>query len=71
MKRTIHPRSQGFCDLDGSELYQREDDKRDTVMRRIQVYQDQTAPLIEYYRQQGLLYEVDGTIGIENVTGSI
>ncbi|MGB8252462.1 MAG: adenylate kinase [Anaerolineaceae bacterium] len=62
------PKVAGICDLDGSELYQREDDKRETVMRRIQVYQDQTAPLIEYYRQQGLLNEVDGTIGIENVT---
>lgn len=62
------PKVAGTCDLDGSELYQREDDKRETVMRRIQVYQDQTAPLIEYYRQQGLLIEVDGTIGIENVT---
>jgi len=62
------PKVAGICDLDGSELYQREDDKRETVMRRIQVYQDQTAPLIEYYRQQGLLIEVDGTIGIENVT---
>jgi adenylate kinase len=62
------PRVSGICDLDGSELYQREDDKRDTVLHRIQVYQEQTAPLIEYYRHQGLLTEVDGTIGIENVT---
>jgi adenylate kinase len=62
------PKVAGICDLDGSALYQREDDKRETVMRRIQVYQDQTSPLIEYYRQQGLLVQVDGTIGIENVT---
>ncbi len=58
------PKVAGICDLDGSALYQREDDKRETVMRRIQVYQDQTAPLIEYYRLQGLLVQVDGTIGI-------
>ncbi|MBN2256435.1 MAG: adenylate kinase [Anaerolineaceae bacterium] len=62
------PRVAGICDLDGSALYQREDDKRETVMHRIQVYQDQTAPLIEYYRKQNLLTEIDGTIGIENVT---
>jgi adenylate kinase len=62
------PKVAGICDLDGSELYQREDDKHETVMRRIQVYQQQTEPLIDYYRQQGLLNEVDGTIGIENVT---
>jgi adenylate kinase len=62
------PKVTGICDQDGSALYQREDDKRETVMRRIQVYQEQTAPLIEYYRQQGLLVQIDGTIGIENVT---
>jgi adenylate kinase len=62
------PKVAGICDQDGSALYQREDDKRETVIRRIQVYQEQTAPLIEYYRQQGVLVQVDGTIGIENVT---
>ena len=65
------PKVAGICDLDGSALYQREDDKRETVMRRIQVYQDQTAPLIEYYRQQGLLTQVDGTIGIGRVTDQL
>jgi len=62
------PQVPGICDQDGSALYQREDDKHETVMRRIQVYQEQTAPLIDYYRQQNLLFQVDGTIGIENVT---
>lgn len=62
------PRVPGVCDQDGSALYQREDDKRETVMRRIQVYQEQTAPLIDYYRRQGLLDQIDGTIGIMNVT---
>jgi adenylate kinase len=62
------PKVPGICDQDGSALYQREDDKRETVIRRIQVYQEQTAPLIEYYRQQGLLVQIDGTIGITNVT---
>jgi adenylate kinase len=62
------PKVPGICDQDGSALYQREDDKRETVMRRIQVYQEQTAPLIDYYRRQGLLDQIDGTIGITNVT---
>ncbi len=62
------PKVPGICDQDGSALYQREDDKRETVMRRIQVYQEQTAPLIDYYRRQGLLDQIDGTIGIKNVT---
>ena len=65
------PKVTGICDLDGSALYQREDDKRETVMRRIQVYQDQTAPLIEHYRLQDLLVQVDGTIGIGHVTDQL
>jgi adenylate kinase len=62
------PRNQGVCDLDGSELYQREDDRTDTVVRRIQVYLEQTAPLIEFYRQRGLLTEINGAQSIEKVT---
>jgi adenylate kinase len=62
------PKVAGICDLDGSALYQRDDDKLETVKHRIQVYQEQTAPLIEYYRQRGLLAQVDGTIGIDLVT---
>jgi adenylate kinase len=58
----------GVCDYDGSELYQREDDKTETVIRRIRVYLEQTMPLIEYYRQQGVLVEVDGNQKIEQVT---
>jgi adenylate kinase len=58
----------GVCDIDGSELYQREDDQRETVERRIRVYMDQTSPLIEHYRSAGLLAEVDGTLPIEEVT---
>ena len=45
------PQKSGVCDLDGSDLYQRDDDKVETVKRRIQVYFEQTAPLIKYYRE--------------------
>ena len=62
------PQKPGVCDVDGSELYQREDDKPATVERRIRVYFEQTAPLIEYYRAAGLLAEVDGTQPIETVS---
>jgi adenylate kinase len=62
------PRQSGICDEDGSELYQREDDKAETVTRRIRVYLEQTEPLIAYYRQRGLLIEIDGTKSIEEVT---
>jgi adenylate kinase len=58
----------GRCDHDGSELYQREDDKVETVTRRIRVYLEQTQPLIDYYRQRNLLIEVDGKQPIEKVT---
>ena len=58
----------GICDLDGSELYQRDDDRSETVMNRIKVYMAQTSPLIEYYRALGLLAEINGTQTIEAVT---
>jgi adenylate kinase len=62
------PREAGRCDIDGSELYQRDDDKAETVIRRIHVYMEQTQPLIDYYRQRGLLLEIDGTQPIEQVS---
>ena len=61
------PKVDGKCDLDGFELYQREDDKAETVQNRIRVYFAQTSPLIEYYRQRGLLAEIDGTRSIDLV----
>jgi adenylate kinase len=65
------PKKAGVCDIDGSELYQRDDDKSETVLHRIAVYLKQTAPLIEYYRKRGLLTEVDGAQEIEQVTASL
>lgn len=65
------PRKPGVCDEDGSELYQREDDKPETVKRRIHVYFEQTSPLIDYYRDAGLLIEVDGTQPIDEVTSTL
>ncbi|MFW5713398.1 MAG: adenylate kinase [Brevefilum sp.] len=58
-------------DIDGSQLYQREDDKPETVRHRIEVYNEQTAPLIEYYRKKDILVEIDGTQSIESVTEDI
>jgi len=65
------PKQAGICDFDGSELYQRDDDKRETVIERIQVYLQQTAPLIEYYKKSGVLVEVDGDHPIEKVTENL
>ncbi len=65
------PRVPGRCDLDGSELYQRPDDRPEAVIRRLEVYEQQTAPLVEYYRARGVFREVDGIGGVEEVTRRI
>jgi len=65
------PQRTGVCDFDGSQLYQREDDRAETVTRRIQVYFAQTAPLITHYRERGLLSEIDGAQPIEKVTADL
>jgi len=62
------PKQAGTCDYDASELYQRDDDKAETVIHRIQVYLDQTSPLIAHYRDLGKLIEIDGMQSIEQVT---
>jgi adenylate kinase len=62
------PKNDKLCDFDGSELYQRDDDKAETVKHRIEVYFDQTSPLISYYRDHGKLIEIDGTRPIDQVT---
>mgnify|MGYP001122713432 CR=1 FL=1 len=65
------PQEEGVCDKCGGDLYQRSDDKEETVRRRFRVYVEETAPLIDYYRRQGLLTEIDGEQGIESVQGKI
>jgi adenylate kinase len=62
------PKQPGICDYDGSELYQRNDDKAETVAKRIHVYLEQTMPLVEYYRERGKLIEIDGAKPVEQVT---
>ncbi|MDL1912183.1 adenylate kinase [Chloroflexi bacterium CFX6] len=70
-QKTNPPREPGICDFDGSELYQREDDKPETVKRRIHVYLEQTSPLIDHYRRHGQLLEIDGMQTIEQVTQAL
>lgn len=62
------PKKPGVCDHDGLELYQRDDDKEETVQDRLRVYLKDTAPLIEYYRNRQLLMEFDGDQTVEDVT---
>ena len=59
------------CAKCGGELYQRDDDKEETVKSRLAVYHKETAPLIDYYRKEGLLKDVDGSQGIEAVYADI
>jgi adenylate kinase len=63
------PKSGGLCDRCGAELYQRDDDREETVKARLRVYADQTAPLVSYYRDRGLLREIDGVGKVEEVQG--
>ena len=70
-EKTNPPKNDKVCDFDGSELYQRDDDKAETVKNRIQVYFNQTAPLISYYRDHGRLVEIDGTQTIDRVTNDL
>ena len=55
------PKHEGRCDVDGSRLVQRDDDKPETVRHRLEVYHEQTAPLVSYYEERGLLRRFDGT----------
>jgi adenylate kinase len=65
---TNPPRVAGIDDEDGGPLIQREDDKPETVGKRLDVYDEQTRPLIEYYRRGGKLVEVDALAGVDEVT---
>ena len=62
------PARHDTCDDDGSELFQRDDDREETIRHRLEVYQDQTAPLIAYYADQAILLGVDATGPVEEVT---
>ena len=62
---------ENICDKCGSELILRDDDKPETVKKRLDVYHEQTQPLIDYYTNSGILKEVDGTIDIEEVFNEI
>lgn len=65
------PKNEGKCDVCSGELYQRDDDTEETVKKRFSVYQEQTKPLIDYYSKKGLILNVDGSKGIEEISKSI
>lgn len=61
------PGKEGLCDKCGGALYQRDDDQEETIRARLQVYEEQTTPLIAYYRGKGLLRAIDGVGAIEEI----
>lgn len=67
----IPPKTEGICDKCGSKLILRDDDKPETVQKRLDVYHEQTQPLIDYYKKQGILKSVDGTQEMEKVFADI
>ena len=64
-------KKEGICDTCGGELILRDDDKPETVQKRLNVYHDQTQPLIDYYTSQGILHTVDGNVDIDDVFRAI
>jgi adenylate kinase len=65
------PKNEGVCDMDGSKLIQRDDDKPETVKKRLEVYHEQTEPLIKWYEDKGLLRRFDGTRSPDEVNDHI
>lgn len=65
------PLKTGICDNDGGELYQREDDQPETVRQRLAVYQSQTSPLVEFYRNRRILQKINGDQSIDEVAKDI
>lgn len=64
---SVPPKQEGICDICGANLILRDDDKPETVKKRLVVYHDQTQPLIDYYQAKGILKSIEGKIGLENV----
>jgi len=65
------PRVAEVCDVEGASLIQRKDDKEEVIFERLKEYERQTLPLVEYYREQGRLHELDGELPADQVTAKI
>ena len=59
---TLPPKKEGVCDSCGGELYQRDDDKQESILHRMEVYREQTEPLINFYKEKGKIYNFDSAI---------
>ncbi len=69
--KNLPPKKPGICDICGTKLVQRPDDKPETVKRRLSVYRESTAPLVDYYEKKDLLYRIDATRAIDEVVAQI
>lgn len=65
------PKKEGICDVDGGELYQRSDDCLEAIENRLDVYERQTAPLVSYYQERGLLRTIDASVAIDQVVAQV
>ena len=65
------PKADGICDACGGDLYQRADDREEAIRNRLAVYQKQTQPVLDYYKKKGVLIDIDGTGGIEEIAADI
>lgn len=65
------PKVEGICDIDGGKLYQRADDNPETVRNRLDVNIKQTKPLVDFYTEQGVLFNIDGSKDIKDVTAEV
>lgn len=65
------PQIDNVCDKCGAELYQRDDDKEETIRNRLKVYRAQTEPLVNYYRNKGIIFEIDGEKTVEEIKNEI
>ena len=67
MSILTRPKKEGVCDKCGKELFQRDDDKEETIKKRLEVYTAQTAPLMDYYGKKGIVKSVQGTGSIDDI----
>lgn len=68
---TLKPKKEGICDKCGEKLILREDDKAETVKKRLDIYHEQTQPLVDYYTKEGILHSIDGTKSLDVVFDEI
>lgn len=68
---TLRPKTEGICDACNTELVLRDDDNPETVKKRLNVYHEQTQPLLDYYKEKGILHSIDGTKSIDDIYNEI